>query len=78
MVYVIIFFAIIVGVISCIIEDGSIWSKLALASIVASIAFLLLRWITGLEIMITLAKICAAAIVLLILFAILRKIFSGV
>lgn len=76
MIYVIIVIAIIVGTISCILEDGGVVSKLVLTSIVGAIAFLLLRWITGLEIMITLAKICGAAIVLLFLFAILRRIFE--
>ncbi|MBR5479309.1 MAG: hypothetical protein IKU84_03950 [Clostridia bacterium] len=75
MIYVVIVIAIIIGAVSCIAEDGGVVSKLVLTSIVASIAFLLLRWITGFEIMITLAKVCGAAIVLLLLFAILRKIF---
>ncbi len=75
MIYVIVVIAIIVGIISCIIEDGGVLSKLVLTAIVSSIAFLLLRWISGFEIMMTLAKVCAAAIVLLILIAILRKIF---
>ena len=76
--YIIIIGAIIIGIIAYIIEDGSICSKLVLVSFAAAIAFLILRRITGFEVLITLAKICAAAIVLLILFSVLKKIFSGV
>ena len=67
---------IIVGIIACIIDDGNFFFKLALASIALSLAFLLLRLITGMSIMMTLAKISAATIVISISLNILIAIFK--
>ncbi len=66
--------AIIVGSICYIVDEGSFFSKLALASLVAAIAFVLLRWITGWELMTTLAKISVATTILSALVNIIRKI----
>ena len=66
--------AIIVGTISYIVDEGSFFSKLALSALVAAIAFLLLRWITGWVLMTTLAKISAATTILSTLVNIIRKI----
>ena len=49
----------------------SLPGKLVAGSIVLSIGFLLLRWITGVELFITLAKTCAVIIVILIVGIIL-------
>ena len=66
--------AIIVGGICYIVDEGSFFSKLALAALVAAIAFVLLRWITGWELMTTLAKVSAATTILSTLVNIVRKI----
>ena len=66
--------AIIVGIICYIVEDGGFFSKLALAALVASAAFALLRWVTGWELMTTLAKISATTTILSALVNIIRKI----
>ena len=66
--------AIIVGSICYIADEGSFFSKLALAALVAAVAFVLLRWITGWEFMTTLAKVSAAMTVLSTLVNIVRKI----
>lgn len=66
--------AIIVGSICYIVDEGSFFSKLGLAALVAAVAFVLLRWITGWELMTALAKISAAATVLSTLANIIRKI----
>ena len=67
---------IIVGIIAFIIDDGNFFSKLALAAVPLSLAFLLLRWITGMSIMMTLAKVSAATIVISISLNILIAIFK--
>ena len=66
--------AIIVGSICYLVDGGSFFSKLALAALVAAVAFLLLRWITGWELMTMLAKISAAMTILSTLVNIIRKI----
>lgn len=66
--------AIIVGTICHIVDEGSFFSKLALAALVAAIAFVLLRWITGWELMTTLAKFSAATTILSTLVNVIRKI----
>lgn len=66
--------AIIVGSICYIVDEGSFFSKLALAALVAAVAFLLLRWITGWELMTMFAKISAATTILSTLVNIIRKI----
>ncbi len=66
--------AVIVGVVCCISEEGSFFSRLALSAFVAAIAFLLLRWITGWELMTTLAKISGATTILSTLANIIRRI----
>ena len=66
--------AIIVGTICYIVDEGSFFSKLALAALVAAVAFVLLRWITGWELMTMLAKISAATTILSTLVNIIRKI----
>ena len=68
---------VIVGVIACIVDGGNFLSKLALATVVSSITFLLLRLITGLSIMMTLAKISATIIVLSIFLNIILAIFKN-
>ncbi len=67
---------IIVGIIACIIDDGNFLSRLALASAAASVLFLLLKWITGLDIMMTFCKISASIIVVAIFINILIGIFG--
>ena len=49
--------------------------QFGLAGAALAVGFLILKWITGWEFFITLAKICAAGIVLLVLWAILDAIF---
>ena len=66
--------AIIIGTICYIVDEGSFLSKMALAALVAAIAFVLLRWITGWEIMTTLAKVGAATTILSTLINVIRKI----
>ena len=66
--------AIIIGTICYIVDEGSFLSKIALAALVAAIAFVLLRWITGWEIMTTLAKVGAATTILSTLINVIRKI----
>lgn len=66
--------AVIVGTIFYIADEGSFFSKLALAALVAAIAFVLLRWITGWTFMTTLAKVGAATAILSTLLNIIRKI----
>ena len=66
--------AIIVGLICYIVDEGSFFSKLALASLVAAVAFVLLRWITDWELMTTLAKLSAATTILSTLINIIGKI----
>ncbi|MBP3634442.1 MAG: hypothetical protein J6J43_07705 [Oscillospiraceae bacterium] len=66
---------VIVGVIiSSIIDEGGFLSKFALASLAAAIGCLLILWITDLELMRTLAKICGAATVIAVLLNIIAKI----
>ena len=66
--------AILVGSICYIVDKGSFFSKLALAALVAAVAFVLLRWITGWEFMTTLAKISATTTILSTLINIIGKI----
>ena len=66
--------AVIVGIICYISDEGSFLSKLALASLVAAIALVLLRWITGRELMTTLAKVSITTTILSALINIIRKI----
>ena len=66
--------AIIIGGICYIVDEGSFFSKLALAALVAAIAFVLLRWITGWDLMTILAKVSAATTILSTLVNIVRKI----
>ena len=54
----------------------SLPGKLVAGSIVLAIGFLLLRWITGVELFITLAKVCAILIVITIVAAILLAIIG--
>ena len=54
----------------------SLPGKLVAGSIVLAIGFLLLRWITGVELFITLAKVCAILIVITIVGAILLAIIG--
>lgn len=76
MIYVVIIVAVIVGIISYIVEDGGLGAKLALACFVAIFAFLLLRLITGIVAFTTLAKICGAAVVIISFGGIIRRIFD--
>lgn len=68
--------AIIVGSICYIVDEGSFFSKLTLAALVAAIAFVLLRWITGWEWMTTLARVSTAITILSTLVNIIRKIVA--
>ena len=54
----------------------SLPGKLVVGSIVLAIGFLLLRWITGVELFIILAKVCAILIVITIVGAILLAIIG--
>lgn len=74
MIYVVIGIAIVIAIVSMVKEEGNFWSKFALAALVAAIAFLLLQWITDWELMLTLAKVCAAGTVLSLLINIILKI----
>ena len=71
---VIVILAIVIGAICYIADEGSFFSRLALAALVAAIAFVLLQWITGWEFMTTLAKLSATATILSTLVNIIRKI----
>lgn len=73
MTYLIIIVAILFVVISEIIDEGSFFSKLSLSALVASIAFSLLRWITGWTIMTLLAKISITVVILSALIAIIAR-----
>ena len=66
--------AIIVGAVCYIVDEGSFYSKLALSALVSAIAFVLLRWITGWELMSVLAKVSATTMILSTLVNIIRKI----
>lgn len=66
--------AVIIGTICYIADEGSVFSKLALGALVAAIAFVLLRWITGWIFMTTLAKLSATTAILSTLVNIIRKI----
>ena len=66
--------AIVFALISIIVEEGDFFSKLALSALVAALAFLLLWWVTGWELMTTLAKLGAAVTILSTLWVIIRKI----
>lgn len=74
--YVIIIAAIIIGLIWNALDEGSVTVKLILAAVIVIIACLLLKWITGWDFLITLAKIGGVAIVLITLFNIIGKLFS--
>ena len=74
MFYVIVIAAIIFVIVDSIREEGSFLSKLALAAFVASIAFLLLKWILDWDFMLTMAKASAAITILATLFNIIAKI----
>lgn len=54
----------------------SILGKIVIGTAVVAIGLLLLRWITGLTLFVTLAKVCAVAIVLVIVGAILIAIIG--
>ena len=74
MIYVIVIVAIIYVVVDSIREEGNFLSKLALAALVASIAFLILKWILGWDFILTMAKASAATTILATLFNIIAKI----
>ena len=73
---VIIIGAIVVGVISIIIDEGDFLSKLTLAALVAALGFVLLRWITGWLFMATIAKICGGIAVLATMIRTIGKIID--
>ena len=68
---------IIIGIVAYIVDDGNFFSKLALAMTVSWVALWILKWITGMEIMATLAKISGSVLVISILINILLGIFVG-
>ena len=74
MLYVIIAIAVVWAIISAIVDEGGFLSKFALGAVLAAVACLLIFWITDLDFMITLAKICGAATVLAVLIALIGKI----
>lgn len=73
MTYLIIIVAILFVVISEIIDEGIFFSKLSLSAFVASIAFVLLRWITSWTILTLLAKISISVVILSALIAIIAR-----
>ena len=68
--------AIIIGGVCYVVDEGSFFSKLALAALVAAVAFVLLRWITAWEFMTVLAKFAGATTVLSVLVNIIRKMVN--
>lgn len=68
--------AIVVGIVSFIVDEGSFLTKFTLAALVAALGFVLMRWITGLAFMATIAKICGGAAVLATLVGIIGKIMD--
>lgn len=74
MTYVIIILIVLVAVISTVVSEGGFLSKLSLSAIIAAVAFMLIKWITGWTIMALFAKICGAVAILVALVAIIRKI----
>ena len=54
----------------------SIPGKIVLCATVSAIGFLLLRWITGIVLFVTLAKVCAVVIVIVIVGAILFALIN--
>lgn len=74
MLYLIIGVAVVWVILSTIVEEGNFLSKFALGALVAALACLLILWITDLELMRTLAKICGAATVIAVLLNIIAKI----
>ena len=71
-------FWIVVIVICAIIAASldSLIGKIVIGAAVVAIGLLLLSWITGVSVLVTLAKACAVIIIVTIVGAILRKIIG--
>ena len=54
----------------------SVFGKIVIGSAVVAIGLLLLAWITGVSFLLTLARVCAAIIVITIVLAILLAIIN--
>lgn len=54
----------------------SVFGKVVIGSAVVAIGLLLLAWITGVSFLLTLARVCAAIIVITIVLAILLAIIN--
>ena len=54
----------------------SVFGKIVIGSVVVAIGLLLLAWITGVSFLLTLARVCAAIIVITIVVAILLAIIN--
>lgn len=65
---------IVVGVISACLE--SVPGKIVASASILSIGLLLLKWITGISFLVTLAKVCAAVIVIVIVGVILLALIG--
>ena len=65
---------VIVGLVA--VFADSIIGKIVISAVVLAIGLLLLRWITGITLFVTLAKVCAVIIVISIVGAILLAIIG--
>lgn len=68
--------AIVVAVVSLIVDEGGFLAKLTLSALAAALGFVLLGWITDWEFMMTMAKICGGAAVLSVLIGVIGKIMG--
>lgn len=69
-----IIFLVIVGLVA--VFADSIVGKIVLSAVVLAIGLLLLRWITGVALFVTLAKVCAIVIVTVLVGAILLALIN--
>lgn len=67
---------VIIAIICFIAEDGGPFAKTLLACGVLAIAFVLISWITGWEIFMSLVKICGIIAILAVLIPVLLAIFG--
>ncbi|MCD7791682.1 MAG: hypothetical protein LUH55_14525 [Bacteroides thetaiotaomicron] len=67
---------IVIGIIAYLGINNGIFGKLEIASVVLIVGCLLINWITGMSIFITLAQILGVIIVVLIIIQILIGIFT--
>lgn len=76
MIYFLLAIAIIWTLVSELKEKGGVTFKLSLSCIVATVAFIVIFWITGLALLKTLAKVCIAAAILILLGRTILAIFG--